>query len=114
MTSFSLVKDERLKRGDFRNTRWTRCSDTPHFALLVHKNEYNLKRIAVTIRRQVGHAVVRNRIKRLIRESFRLHKEHFYSGYDNMVKVKSAPDTLNLADIWEELATLLAKATVRL
>ena len=58
------------------------------FPLLIHKNRYESKRIAVTVRKQVGDAVLRNRIRRLIKESFRLNKDLFVEGHDNLIKVK--------------------------
>ena len=108
MTSFALTKNERLKRGDFRNTRWVKCSETNHFSLLIHKNRHESKRIAVTVRKQVGDAVFRNRIKRLIKESFRLNKDLFVEGHDNLIKVKLVPFMkLNLKEVHEELDKLL-------
>jgi ribonuclease P protein component len=107
MTYFTLTKNERLKRGDFRSTQWRKCSETEHFSLLIHKNRYKSKRIAVTIRKQVGDAVLRNRMRRLVKESFRLHKDLFVEGCDNLIKVKRVPPKLNLQEIEGELGNLL-------
>ncbi len=108
MSSLTLTKHERLKRGDFRNTQWIKCSETSHFSLLIHKNKYESKRIAVTIRKQVGNAVLRNRMRRLIKESFRLNKDLFIDGYDNLIRVKQVPfEKLNLKEIRDELFNLL-------
>jgi ribonuclease P protein component len=104
---FTLKKDERLKRGDFRNTRWTKCSETDHFSLLIHKNRYGSKRIAITVRKQIGNAVLRNRLKRVIKEIFRLHKGLFVEDYDNLVKVKRAPVRLNFKEVCGEIINLL-------
>jgi len=113
MNSFKLTTDERLKRGDFRSTRWVKYSETNHFALLIHKNRFELKRIAITVRKQTGDAVVRNKIKRLIKESFRLHKNRFMEGCDNLIKVKRAPDKLTFRGVDAELADLLKKGKMR-
>ncbi len=114
MTSFTLTKDERLKRGDFRKTRWVKCSETNHFSLLIHKNRHESKRIAVTIRKQVGDAVLRNRMRRLIKESFRLNKDLFVESHDNLIKVKRVPPMkLNLKEVNEELINLLRTRKMR-
>src|SRR5512145_1680538 len=113
MDSFTLTKNERLKRGDFRNIRWVKYSETNHFALLIHKNRHELKRIAVTVRKQTGDAVVRNQIKRLIKESFRLHKSIFMEGCDNLIKVRRAPAKLTFQEVHEELNDLLRKGKMR-
>lgn len=110
---FTLTKDERLKRGDFRNTRWVKCSETNHFSLLIHKNKYESKRIAVTVRKQLGEAVLRNRIKRLLKEIFRLNKGFFVKGCDNLIKVKRMPVKLNLKEVNEEVANLLRMRKMR-
>jgi ribonuclease P protein component len=114
MTSFTLTKNERLKRGDFRNTRWVKCSETNDFSLLIHKNRYESKRIAVTVRKQVGDAVLRNRIRRLIKETFRLNKDLFVEGHDNLIKVKRISSVkLNLKEVNEELVNLLRTRKMR-
>ena len=107
MTCFSLTKNERLTRGDFRGARWATRSETEHFTFLIHKNKLNSKRIAVTIRKKVGKAVLRNRMRRIIKEYFRLQKDLFLEGYDNMVRVKQAPPKLNMREIAPELDSLL-------
>jgi ribonuclease P protein component len=114
MVSCTLTKDERLRRGDFRNTRWLKCSETNHFSLLIHKNRYESKRIAVTVRKQVGDAVLRNKIRRLIKESFRLNKNLFAEGHDNLIKVKRLPSVrLNLKEVNQELINLLRMRKMR-
>jgi ribonuclease P protein component len=45
-------------------------------------------RIGISVGRRVGNAVIRNRIKRRIRESFRLHRSRWPAGYDLLVVVR--------------------------
>lgn len=45
-------------------------------------------RLGVTIPKKTGCAVVRNRWKRLIRESFRLQQDHIPAGFDFVVRPK--------------------------
>lgn len=49
-------------------------------------------RLGLAIGRRVGPAVVRNRIKRLIREAFRLEQDALPRGLDLVVTVRSAAD----------------------
>lgn len=45
-------------------------------------------RLGLSVSRRVGTAVQRNRIKRLLREAFRLTQHHWPSGYDLVIVVQ--------------------------
>ena len=66
-------------------------------------------RIGLSTSRKVGNAVRRNRIRRLLREAFRLMQHDFPAGYDLVVVVRSH-DPLMLA----EYQKLLSGAVVKL
>ncbi|HWB19560.1 MAG TPA: ribonuclease P protein component [Phycisphaerales bacterium] len=66
-------------------------------------------RLGLSVPARVGNAVIRNRIKRLLRESFRLLQHELPPGYDYLITVRPhAP--LRLADYQELIRTACARA----
>ena len=53
--------------------------------MYVLKNEQERTRLGISVSKKVGNSVVRHRVTRLIRESYRLNKEKFHSGWDIVV-----------------------------
>ncbi|MEX0885426.1 MAG: ribonuclease P protein component [Phycisphaeraceae bacterium] len=54
-------------------------------------NDLPHNRLGLIVPRRVGNAVVRNRVKRLLRESFRLLQHELPAGYDVVVQVHPHP-----------------------
>ncbi len=55
---------------------------TPHLALYARKNGGQTSRLGITVSTKLGHAVVRNRVRRRLREIYRIHEDLFLPGYD--------------------------------
>jgi ribonuclease P protein component len=78
---FSFTKADRiLKRSEFiaLSKSGRKVQDT-NFIAYILPAQYNQSRLGVTVTKKVGQAVERNRIKRLVREFFRLNR-HCLSG----------------------------------
>lgn len=58
--------------------------------MYVYHTEKNETRIGISVSKRVGNSVVRHRVTRLIRESFRLHREQLNSGLDIVVVARAA------------------------
>ena len=61
-------------------------------ALYVRRNGRQSNRLGLTVSTKVGHAVVRNRVRRRLREIYRLNEDKLISGVDVVVvaRVRSA------------------------
>ncbi|MCA9593041.1 MAG: ribonuclease P protein component [Myxococcales bacterium] len=86
------------KRAEFQliQSRARRVSTT-HFVLLIHAREAGQSaRLGITVSRRVGNAVVRNRVKRLLREAFRATEELWSPDVDVVVIAKKFTPELSL------------------
>ncbi len=94
MRAFSFKRGERLlKRHDFeRLSKVGNRFDNELFVVLYTPNGLVNSRLGVTVSKRVGPAVVRSRVKRMVREHFRKHKGMFSDSYDVNVIAKGAPD----------------------
>lgn len=80
-----------LKPAEFKHVfaKPLKISST-HFSLLARKNGLNHARLGLAIaKRQIRRSVDRNRIKRLLRESFRLNQDNL-AGLDIIALVRTS------------------------
>lgn len=108
--SLAFPKERRLRaRRDFVAAQEAgRRVHTPHFVLVVARgpDAAAASRLGVTVTKKVGTAVRRNRVKRLVREAFRLCPDLLPSGIDLVVIAKDGAPTLGLVDVQGELASV--------
>jgi ribonuclease P protein component len=106
---------ERLARAnDFLRARRGGASKADaNLIVYVCRNQLSYSRIGPAVGRRVGSAVERNRIKRLIREAFRLSKAELPIGYDLLVVAR--PEVkYTFAAVRDSLVELARKAAGKL
>ena len=74
-TEFQRVYDLRNRASDHHLLIYSSSNDS-------HQTETPVSRIGLSVSRKHGPAVVRNRIKRLLREAFRLSQHELPVGFD--------------------------------
>ena len=111
MGSFKFPKNEKiLNRADFvKLNRSGKRLYTKHFTLITKQNGQGVTRLGVTVSKKIGNAVKRNRVKRLIREFFRLNKTLFPQEHDIVIIAKKNASHLDFWKIKEELGIVFDK-----
>ena len=56
-----------------------------YLVMYIKKNDKQLNRLGVSVSKKVGNSVVRHRISRLIKESYRQNEQLYKLGYDIVV-----------------------------
>lgn len=57
----------------------------PTLVLYVQKNRQGRNRLGITVSKKLGNAVTRNRVRRRLREIYRLHEEEFLPGRELVI-----------------------------
>lgn len=102
------------QKGLFQRVRSQgRSWSHPLLVLLAAENDLPYSRFGFLVSKRIGKAVVRNRVKRLMREAMRLRLHEVVSGWD-IVLIARMP--IVQADFWrigEALDSLLQRAGLR-
>ena len=61
-----------------------------YLVMYVRENGTSGNRLGLSVSKKVGNSVVRHRVTRLLRESYRLQEEHFRRGYDIIIIARAS------------------------
>ena len=99
---------ESLKRNsDFQRVyREGKSYANRYLVLYVLQNQTERNRLGISVSKKVGNSVVRHRMARLVRESYRLQEDMFNSGLDMVVIARKSAKDKNCQDIESALLHL--------
>ena len=77
-----------------------------YLVMYIVENNTDRNRLGISVSKKVGNSVVRHRITRLIRESYRLHENIFNSGLDIVVIARNSASSVSYQEIESALLHL--------
>ena len=78
------------KNSDFRRLYAKgKSAVNPYMVLYCRRNSLGVNRLGYTVSTKLGHAVVRNRVRRRLREIYRLNSPAMKTGYDRVVVARA-------------------------
>ncbi len=95
------------KTADFKKVYQAGKSQANRLLVMyVRKNGSERNRFGISVSKKVGNSVVRHRIARLLRESYRLHEERFHSGWDIVVVARAGAKNASYQEMESALLSL--------
>ena len=80
------------------------------FTIFLRPNGLGVSRFGWSIKKALGSAVRRNRIRRRLRETLRLHRQEIAPGWDIVIHPRSSAATAEFLALGAELLGLLPRA----
>ena len=96
----------------FRRLYHTNGQANGCLVLYARKNRTSTNRVGITVGKKLGHAVVRNRVRRRLREVYRLNEEKFLPGYDIVVVARTKAIDAPFSQLTKAYLALAQKAGI--
>ena len=85
---------------------------TPFLVVYARKTKRSSSRIGFTVSTKLGHAVVRNRVRRRLREIYRLHEAETLPGTELVIVARSRAVTASYRQLERAMLSALRKLEV--
>ena len=96
----------------FRRLYATSGQANSYLVLYARRNRTATNRVGVTVSKKLGHAVVRNRVRRRLREIYRLNEDKFLPGWDIVVVARSRCISADFGRLTNAYLSLAEKAGI--
>ena len=109
-----MQRSESLKKNqDFQQVYKRGTSKANRYLVMyVLPNQHMMNRLGISVSKKVGNSVVRHRLTRLIRESYRLNEAEFENGLDIVVVARPQAKDRTYHEIESALMHLAGKHCV--
>lgn len=111
MVTYQFTKADRIRTSsEYRML--TKTGDrhySEHLIIISRENQISRSRLGITVSKKVGKAVTRNRIKRIIREYFRLNRRNFPVRMDINIIARQSSGRIGSTAIQNHLGYWLEK-----
>ena len=106
-----MIHSESLKKNrDFQAVYQSGTSYANRYLVMyILENRYTGNRLGISVSKKVGNSVVRHRVTRLIRESYRLNEKKFMPGFDIVVIARPSAKEKKYQEIEDALLHVSAK-----
>ena len=108
-TTVTLKKNHEFRRLYAKGN----SAAAPTLVVYCRKTKRTSNRIGFTVSNKVGNAVTRNRIRRRLREIYRLHEPEFQTGYDIVIVARMRAAGADYHRLERELLRSLQKLGIR-
>ena len=103
-----LFTESLKKNSDFQTVfKKGKSKANKYFVMYVLKNGLDKNLLGISVSKKVGNSVIRHRIKRLLKESYRLHEDMFNSGLNIVIVARKGSDELDFHQTEKSLMHLM-------
>ncbi|MGL6105684.1 ribonuclease P protein component [Romboutsia sp.] len=102
------------KDSDFRKVyKHGKSFANKYLVMYILENKSDSSRVGISVSKKVGNAIIRNKIRRRIKEAYRLNiDENVKDGYDIIFIARVSSKEINYKDIEKSIRHLVKKAGI--
>lgn len=108
---FRFSRRQRLKKVSDFNRVYSEGRRIASWSLILifGASPVEVTRLGISVSKKIGKAVVRNRVKRLLREAFRLNKHKLKKGYDILLVARKGVESLKFQEVEAQVLELFRR-----
>lgn len=90
------------------------CFVSKRIVIYLRKNKFNkdINRLGLTVSKKIGNAVMRNKVRRRLKEIYRLNEDRLLSGYDLVIVARSTAADASYFELDKDMTYLFRKSGI--